>query len=245
MGIVVTNGTVLNNIRMTAGNIPAASSAVPGLILNMDAANYSGAGTNWPDSSGYGQNGTLQGNPVYNSTGKWFSFTSSLATQYVSFTNTSQIPTGSFSYTLITWASISSLKQNGFIGWGTYNSNFQVNAFRTSETNPGGLINYWWGNDLYRPISMTFNVWYQCVATYDKSTNTRTLYLNNTQVGTSDKPSVTQNATPATNLTLARTWTGVNEYLNGRLSVARIYNRAISTAEINSDFSSFRSRFPA
>jgi hypothetical protein len=215
------------------------------LILNMDAANYSGSGTSWPDTSGNGQNGTLQGSPVFTSgASPYFTFASASQTQYVSFSNTSQIPTGSFSYTLIVWARIASLKQNGFIGWGTYNSNNQVNAFRTSETSPGGLLNYWWGNDIYRATGMTFNVWYQCVATYDKDTNVRRLYLNNGLLGTDAPNPRTSNVTPASNLTLARTWTGVNEYLNGGLSVARIYNRALSTSEIAADFTLFRARFP-
>jgi hypothetical protein len=91
---------------------------------------------------------------------------------------------------------------------------------------------------------MTFNVWYQCVATYDKDTNVRRLYLNNGLLGTDAPNPRTSNITPASNLTLARTWTGVNEYLNGGLSVARIYNRALSTSEIAADFTLFRARFP-
>ena len=242
MGIVITNGVQLNSLKMVAGNVPSPPATPTGLILNMDAVNYSGTGTSWPDTSGYSQNGTLQGNPTFNT--NYFTFNGA-GTQYVSFSNTSQIPTGSYSYTLLAWAKFAQLKQNGLIGWGTYNSNYNVNALRTSETSPGGLLNYWWGNDIYISNNMALNVWHHIIATYDKPTSTRKLWLNNTLIGTDYPSNSIMNTTPASSLTLARTWTGVNEYLNGGLSVARIYNRSLTSTEIATDYSSFRSRFPA
>jgi hypothetical protein len=88
---------------------------------------------------------------------------------------------------------------------------------------------------------MTNNTWYQCVATYDGST--RRVYLNTTEIGSRSSNSL--NISGNTNLTIARTYANDSEYLNGSLSMVKVYNRALSQAEINSDFAAFRNRFPS
>jgi hypothetical protein len=211
----------------------------------MDAKNYSGSGSQWNDSSGNNQFGTLVNSPTYTSgSAPFFSFNNN-SQQYVSFSAATSIPTGKFNYTLLAWVSFASNRQNGIIGWGTYNSNNQVNAFRNRTQ--GGLLNYWWANDLAGNTTLNTNTWYQVVATYQTgtTTGTRRIYVNNSLISTDNPTSSLQNTTPNTNFTVAATWLADNEYLNGALSVAKVYNRALSAGEISADFTAFRARFPA
>jgi hypothetical protein len=212
------------------------------LVLNMDAASYSGSGNQWPDTSGNNQPGTLNATPGYTSNPPYFTFNGS--SQFVSFASTSSIPTGKFNYTLIAWVNLAVTKEAGLVGWGNYGTDNQVNAFRTLRTT-GGLLNYWWGNDLPIATGMTTGTWYQCVVTYQSgsTTGTRKIYINNSLLATDNPTSSLQNVVGNTNLTLARTNTA--EYLQGSLSAVRIYNRALTDAEITRDFNAFRIRFPS
>jgi hypothetical protein len=214
------------------------------LVLNMDAASYSGTGNQWPDTSGNNQPGTLNSTPVYTSGSSPF-FTFNGSSQFVSFASTGSIPTGSYNYSLVVWVNLAATKEAGLVGWGNYGTNNQSNAFRTLRS-PGGLLNYWWGNDLALSTGMTTGVWYQCVATYQtgSTTGTRRIYINNSLLATDNPTSSLQNTQGNTNLTLARTNSSSSyEYLQGSLSVVRIYNRALTASEISADFTAFRARF--
>jgi len=233
---------IFNNFGFNAQRRARASGPfiiTSGSVLNLDAANYPGSGADWPDTSPSNNTGTLQNSPSYTGgTAPYFSFVNT-SNQFVSFATTNNIPTGRFDYTLIVWIQLASIRDNGFIGWGTYDSgNDKVNAFRSRGSN--GLVNYWWGNDLEVNSTMTINTWYQCIALYAISDDTRRIYLNNSQIG-SDRPARNQNVDINTNLTVAKTYG--SEYLNGRLAVARIFNRALTAEERAADYTAFQQRF--
>ena len=55
--------------------------------------------------------------------------------------------------------------------------------------NNNGFRHYWWGNDLdVTTTALTVNNWFNVVARYSGSTNTRDLWLNNSRIGF-DNPS--------------------------------------------------------
>ena len=93
----------------------------------------------------------------------------------------------------------------------------------------------------YSTISSTYviepSTWYHFVGTFGEG-NTTKLYingvLNNSQSSYTNVPS---------NLTSAISLGEYGGYLNGRISNAKIYNRALSAAEISQNFNALRGRF--
>ena len=218
------------------------SIVIDGLQLYLDANNstsYPGSGTIWYDLSGNGNNVTMQNSSsiTYSSSGGGY-FT--LASQgYFSKASTTNLPTGSSPYTLSAWIQLGSTwATNGVIligsAFGTTNG---VNAFRMNGTNQ--LENYWWGNDYAVGISLSPTTqWFNCVAQWD-GTN-RSLWLNGVQVGTQ-----TASGLNVTNslLQIGLTWVPGNEYLQGNIGQALIYNRALSSAEILQNYAAVRGRY--
>ena len=98
-------------------------------------------------------------------------------------------------------------------------------------------VNYWWGNDLGATSTLSpATQWFNAVAKFDGTT--RSIWINGVQKA-SDAPSGHNVTTSA--LQVAKT-TG-SEYLNGNIGQALIYNRALSTAEIQQNYEATRTRY--
>ena len=211
-----------------------------GLVLYLDAASstsYPGSGTIWYDLSGNSNNVTMQnsGSISYTSTGGAYFTTGSNG--YFSKASTTGVPTGNSNYTLSAWVQLASWPGSGGIigigsAWGTSNA---VNALRTNGTN--SYYNYWWGNDLLATSSLSpATQWFNVVAKFDGTT--RSVLVNGSQIS-ADTPS----GHNVTTSTLVIAVTNTNEYLNGNIGQALIYNRALSLAEIQSNYNSIRTRY--
>jgi hypothetical protein len=210
-----------------------------GLKVYLDALNpasYSGSGTTWYDLSGNGNDVSMQnsgsitwspGPTGYFSTGNngWFSRTSA-----------SNVPTGNSPYTLSAWVQLGSgWNGNGFMSIGPFGNGNEANAFRAGSTNQ--LLNYWWGNDLSVNTSVSpTNGWFNAVAKYDGTT--RSIWVNGVLAG-SDTP-VGHNVT-SSDIQISKT--AGNEYLQGNIAQALIYNVALSGSEILANFNASKSRF--
>ena len=193
------------------------------------------SGTTVKDVSGNGNNGTMVNDPtpVAGVLGQALSFNGT--NQYVSVPTNTGIPISNNNYTISLWfrePSIGAVRQ-GFVGWGDYGQNNEVNAFRTANsadcpsTGGAGLVNYWWANDLTVCSGrVTANVWHYAVAEYDGTT--RTIYLDGVPIG-SDAP-IGHNVPYSTNFTIGVDYGG--DYNNGSIDDVRIYNRALSAAEV-------------
>jgi len=213
-----------------------------GLVLYLDAAlhlSYPGSGTTWYDLSGNGNNVTMQnaGNITYSSSGGGYFTLGSAA--YFSKASTTNLPIGSSPYTLSAWIQLgSSWGLNGviLIGNGFYTTD-AVNAFRMNGTNV--LENYWWGNDYAAGSSLTPTTqWFNCVAQWD-GTN-RSLWVNGVQIGTGSATGL--NVTNSL-LQIGVTWSANNEYLQGNIGQALIYNRALTSEEVMQNYSVVRGRY--
>ena len=211
-----------------------------GLVGYWDAANprsYSGSGNTWYDLTRNGNNLSLTNSPTYNSSG----YFATGSTGYFTGAGSSSIPSGSNSYTmsciaqLPTWGT-----SRGIMSIGGYGSNNGSNAIRTGDTaNPGYFYNYWWYNDLYitnNNANTASSRWFSISATYDGTT--RKIYVNSILVG-SDTPSAPN--VSSTTIQLAKTWN--TEYLNGLISLAKIYNRALSATEILQNYNATKRRY--
>ena len=211
-----------------------------GLVGYWDAANkrsYSGSGNTWYDLSPYGSNLTLTNSPTFNSSG----YFDTGSTGYFTGNGANAIPSGNSSYTLSAMVQLYSWSNyRGIISIGDYGSGNGSNALRTGDvTNIGYLINYYWANDLYitnNNGNISNNKWFNVVATYDGTT--RKIYVNTILVG-SDTPSAPNVSSKV--IQLAKTYN--TEYWNGLIASAKIYNRAITAAEIISNYNALKRRF--
>ncbi|MDX1938038.1 MAG: LamG-like jellyroll fold domain-containing protein [Flavihumibacter sp.] len=145
----------------------------------------------------------------------------------------------SASYTISHWFKINSLATLGS-GSGFFDNNLNYAGYGTSCLRPGGGSNpiqviFYAGNfNVQSPAianNINLNTWYHLTAV--KNGSTLTLYINGTQVatatGTIGAPSYTYN--PKFGTMWANGW-GNYGPLNGAIDELRIYNRALSAAEI-------------
>jgi hypothetical protein len=211
--------------------------ATSGLVFSVDAGNtksYAGSGTSWYDISGNRNVGTLA-NCTFNSSnlgGIVFDGSTSLAT----FSGAGAV---NLSATMSASVWVYYVSGSGRIFqkdgpsntrlWeiGGYAGQFRMEMWHSSGT---GTIGY--GN------SLTVNGWTNLVLTFNGTDIL--MYQNGSLVTTVNFPGDIRTDT-ATPIYLGGYWSG--EYLNGRISNAMLYNRALSATEILQNFNSLRGRF--
>ena len=210
-----------------------------GLKVYLDALNpasYSGSGTTWYDLSGNGNDVSMQNSGSITWSPGPIGYFSTVSNGWFNRTSASNVPTGNSPYTLSAWVQLgSSWNGNGFMSIGPFGNGNEANAFRAGTTNQ--LINYWWGNDLSVSTSLSLtNDWFNAVVKYDGTT--RSIWVNGVLAG-SDTP-VGHNVT-SSDIQISKT--AGNEYLQGNIAQALIYNVALSGSEILANFNASKSRF--
>lgn len=223
-----------------------------GLVLCLDAANrksYPGSGTTWSDLSGRGNNGTLVNTPTYNESG-YFSFDWTTQ-EHATFSNSSSLQfLNRLPYTLEAWIyptrnpgvyysgifdreSVFGAGRDGynmfFLGSATTDTYFYAERFSAGvQTNAGGA-----------PLnqSVTLNAWHHIVATYDGTT--LTLYRNGSSHGT---PNTSTGNISNTTKSLTVGVRG-NQYFDGRISNAKIYDKSLTASEVRQNFNALRGRY--
>jgi hypothetical protein len=222
----------------------AAGIVTDGLVLNLDAGNpasYPGSGTTWTDLSGQGSIGTLKGGVGYNSAHEGF-LTFDGSNDFVSIPNNTALNTQT--PTVEVWIKTNNTNQNGFFfekgSVNTQYSLFQEGAvirWRQKDSN-GGLGSI--GATTADFIS-TSN-WAQVIGTY--TSGSRKFYINGT-LRDSDTLAVTL-ATNNDGMSIGA-WGGTTDargyYYNGNLAICRVYNRALSAAEITQNFDALKGRY--
>lgn len=92
-------------------------------------------------------------------------------------------------------------------------------------------------NQLQSTTNITNGVWYHIASTFDSNYNWK-LFIN----GVLDK-STTLTAVPFQNNSQINIGTGDNRYTNGNISSVKIYNRALTAAEVLQNYNALRGRF--
>lgn len=221
-----------------------------GLVLYLDAANpksYSGSGTTWYDLTGNNNNATLNGNtnnPTWNSSGYWnFPATATGINGGMIINNSSTLQNISVMTVELFFTLQSKTPVSGDTSWMAI---FSKGSTRSNQTpaisvNQGSTLRYL---HIERPSSFnsssqlftdyTGNQWYHVVAVVS---STSYGYLNAEQVSTASG-GMTANTHPI--------YLGLDsstEMFKGKLSIVKVYNRALTLDEIKQNFNALRGRF--
>jgi hypothetical protein len=244
--IVVSAQVFLSTMAGVAAKIPNSSSSsgvTTDLKVHLDASNnssYSGTSTSWLDLSGNSYNGTLYDGssigigPTYNSQNLGIlSFDGS--NDYVNFAN--GLP-ASDNLTYEAWVNPSDLGGDFKVilnhdGWSTGYVHFQFIGSSLQFALNGE-------NDKYSTFSFSTNTWYQVAAVYSKSAKTVSFYVNGSFTNTEtygNPPSITN-----TGFKMG-SWDGTGRFFSGKIGLVRIYHRALSASEIQTNFNGSKSRF--
>jgi hypothetical protein len=210
-----------------------------GLVLHLDAGNvysYSGSGTGitWRDISGSGNNGRLINGPVFNSgNGGFIDFDGT--NDYVECSvidNTQELTlAGWFLHPASTFESFNALvaKDAGT----TFNRIYQI------ALEDGKLQQHLSPGRITTATSIATNRWIYYTYTSTATGNTSTLYQNAVSVGTG-----TAIAANTGNIPIrlhAYNGTGVTGTI--RIATTKIYNRALSAAEVLQNYNATKARF--
>jgi hypothetical protein len=253
MGIVITNGTLITNTKMTAGNIPpppptpSPDPVIPvpaSVVLALDAGDplsYPGSGNIWYDLSTSNNDATFGSGISYATTGTTNGGFLNLVgnnTSTGSFVNPQNIPTGNSAYSTVVWLKIASTTRfNSWLGWGTSVAN-QVNNFRF--TNDRLLQNYFVSlQDFNTRFTQTANSWYFITFTWNGST--ANLYVRGAATENNSLNRAALNITGTSNLNVGNDKN--NNPISGSLAFLRIYNVALSSTEVTSLYNSTRARY--
>jgi hypothetical protein len=229
-------------------NIDYPAVSTNGLVLNIDAGfapSYPTTGNTWYDLTSSANNGTLTNGPTFNSANNG-SIVFDGANDYVSLSTTNMV-SGWSQLTYNVWVNVSQISPTywpGFISSYTVSSvsnNISVGQWNNTQqiwyeidTANGNFYGNGPGNN-----SFTLNTWFNVCMVYDGSNVYG--YLNNTL----DKQfSATGNLSAISSLNIGchDPSTG-GGFLNGRIAIAQIYNRALSATEVTQNFNSAKSRF--
>ena len=240
-GINIGSGiTITNNSGSGAGNIVSS-----GLVFNLQSAPTSG--TTWTDASGNGYNGTLQGSASYTSAnggGIKLNNSNYTGSDYIS------VPYNISSNT-VTVEVVASFNPNSFWStiWGNeaYSFGRGYMAFMTGAT----AINYGRPNVPTSESITASNAVRQWIFVINGTQHS--LYLNGSQVGTTDTIATQTSFVTSEFLFGARhtnIGTGATDKLNSSITAnqpvfyqMRVYNKALSGAEITQNYNAIKGTY--
>jgi Concanavalin A-like lectin/glucanases superfamily len=195
------------------------------------------SGTTAADSSGTGNTGTLNNSPTWISSGKINGALSFNGTsQYVGVPDAASLRLAG-PWTVSAWVNLNALPPSSHVATiSAKQASSGYNNYELDVNNVNGCPSLSWevqfdsGGTTYRDCSAaTINTgtWYHVAATWDGTT--LSLYANGA-LGSTATPGHIPNSTSGRPLSIGST-AGSN-YLNGTLDDVRVYNRALSAAEV-------------
>ena len=241
-----------------------------GLVLNLDSgfvASYPRNENALYDMSSSGNNSTLTNGPTYNS-GNGGSIVLDGSNDYINCGNGSSLQiTGSI--TVETWIYLTSLTNSSdlslfskysntggsiYQGWILFKSTGDYSAYGPGGSGGPANNEFAWlatsngnfsGALIGTGLQVLANTWYQVVGVFNSSNDVMQIYTNGTlrrsAVRTGQTSGVLLNA--SRNVCVGATPDDNSRFVQGNIPLSRIYNRALTAAEIRQNFEAQRSRF--
>jgi hypothetical protein len=210
------------------------------------SASYPGSGSTWTDLSGKNNTGTLVGSPAYSSADGGsivFNGTSNEVTTTTFFTNPATFSIG-------VWFKTSVASGKKLIGFQVTQTGSSSNYDRMIYMGTDGKL--YFGvydgstNTAVSPLTYNNNVWHYALATYGGEGSTMRLYVDGQSVATAT-------ATTAENYNgywrigafNVAAWPGgaSSGYFSGNISIAQVYSRSLTSAEVLQNFNAVRGRY--
>jgi hypothetical protein len=235
---------ILQNYNATAAKYATLVST--NLVLHLDAGNassYSGSGTTWTDISGQGNTTTISGATYSASNGGIFTFT---AATRGTVTNGSSIIANS-NYTKSVWVKFSSLTGLKNLISGSDSSPISMHAFWCPDSWNGYTNKFTAGhnNDWTLVNSTTTAVvdtWYNVTMSFSTSAGMK-LYVNGVLQSSNAAATTAFPFATGGPLYLGQYGTNYSNGFAGSLSMAMIYNRALTDAEVAQNYEATKARF--
>jgi len=234
-----------------SGSVANSNIINSGLVLHLDAGNtasYPGSGTTWTDLSGNGYNGTLTNGPTFNN-GNEGSIVFDGTDDVASFGNILNM--GLSSWTLSCWVKFNvgselqgimgKTSYRGYVGrYSFYRELDNLNAFFQPDNN----------YNITTPIAPYLdNKFHNLVMTIDRA-SMMYFYIDGISVGTPLNVSSTSsiNLNSSTDNFYIGSYGSSNGqspqyFLNGNVSQASMYNRALTATEVLQNYNALRPRF--
>jgi len=225
-------------------NFYGANVATSGLIFHVDAANTKSApsaGT-WYDISGYGSNMAIGGTPSLTTLAgaKCYQFTAN--NQY--FTGTLNAPQPTANLTIECWVYPQTIVVSGDMSTLLLMSGGQ-SAYMSLDKGTNQMANYWYSHPTTgyweTNSAVTLNSsWYYFACVWNATAGVAYQWLNTNK--TTASPTVGNSAT-GSGLTIGQEQGSPTRQYSGGISLIRVYNRALTDAEILGNFNAQRKRF--
>jgi len=213
-----------------------------GLVLDLDAAkrdSYPGTGTTWNDISGFQNNGTLINGPTFDTSNAGsivFDFVNDLVDTGMTKT---QIPTIS-DVTFEVWAyptnNLTNEEWLGISNIGTTSPVYHNVAIGRYTDNKVYFNNYDGSEHRVYSDSAILNNWYHIVGI--RRSNTNYIYVNGLQ-----QSQTLTSGTPNIGASITFKIGKIANYYKGRFAQTRIYNRALSDAEVLQNYNATKGRY--
>lgn len=193
-----------------------------------------GSGSVATDTSGYGNNGTLQGGPTWvtGKIGKALQFDG--VDDYIDCGAGTSLHLDGNSFTIAAWIKLDQIsRNNNFVGKGGTEAANQLLHFGIRSSNNWMFAFY--SNDLNVQGAPAVGTWYHLVGTYDATTNNKKLYLNGSLIG-QNTPSSDLLNTDSYPLLIGARNASDHYYTKGLIDEVRLYDRVLTAAEISAAY---------
>ena len=246
-----------NHITMRMGILVKPTNPITdGLVLNLDAANsrsYIGSGSTWSDLSTSNNHAALPVTPTYNGSN---SLVFNGTTHYGSIPSVSGVTdfTNTQKYSIEVWFNPSAGQVNSgeaelLEKWNKNNESRYPFTIRYNEGTSSMSVACYDGTT-YKFVTVTgfpVNTWKQLVGVFDFVNKTLTVYRDGVSVGSTSLAGINQvsNTSPiaiATRLTSTGTAQS-NIMFKGSIGAIRIYNTALSSAQIEQNYNEYKFRY--
>jgi hypothetical protein len=236
---------------MICANVNYPNIITSGLTLNVDAGyvpSYPRSGTTWTDLSGTGNTATMVNTPVFSTSNNGI-FTFDGATNYFTLGTPSSLSLTS-SLTISSWVKLTSFSANDTYqtiyekGYDGTNEQIFFRFYNFSSVNylQCGTSNSTSGTTKAEYTiggSISTGTWYNLVAQFNGSA--WIIYLNGTNVAQTNTSRGPYSSTAASSIGAAYITSSYTRFLNGSIGSIQVYNRALSSTEITTNYNAQKS----